>query len=119
MNKKGITLIELLAVITIMGLILLIVIPNVASLLEKATVPQHKQLVTILENAAKAYVEHYDSSGLYNVGDVKDITLNDLSEVKLIKLPIINPITDEEVPPDSVIRVKKVDVNKYKYELPL
>lgn len=119
MNKKGLTLIELLAVITIMGLILLVVLPNISKLSDKAKLQHYDQAVIILKTAAKTYIDQIDSSGLNNIGDYKDITINDLAKAKLIQTPFVNPKTDDEIPLLSTIRVIKMDVNKYEYQLPL
>ncbi len=119
MNRRGLTLIELLAVITIMGLILLVVLPSVTSISKKAAEQQYNQAVTVLKSAAKAYVEQIDSEGLYNVGDYKTITLQDLVDAKLLDTPFINPKTKDEVPLASTIKIIKVDISEYDYELPI
>jgi len=119
MNKKGLTLVELLAVITIMGLIILVVLPSVSTLGEKISQQHYEQAVTLLESAAKVYVEQIDSTGLNNVGDSKQITLQDLVKAKLIESPFINPKTQNQVPLNSIIKIIKKDVNQYDYELPI
>lgn len=119
MTKKGLTLIELLAVITIMGLLLLVVLPGVARLSEKANDRQYEQAVTILKGATKAYLDQVDNNGLHNVGDSKDITIEALAQAKFITLPFTNPKTKETLAPTAIIKVRKIGINEYSYELPL
>jgi prepilin-type N-terminal cleavage/methylation domain-containing protein len=119
MNKKGLTLIELLAVITIIGLVLLVVLPNLDTLSKRAKEQEYDQAVTILKNATKNYIDQIDSSGLNNIGDYKEITLGDLAQAKLIQPPFTNPKTGDVLPLTSVVKVTKIDVNKFDYQLPL
>ncbi len=119
MSKKGLTLVELLVAIAIMALILLVVLPTITTLARKLNEKSYEQTVSILEHAAKAYVEQIDDQGLDNIGDSKVITLQDLVRTKLIDAPFINPRTKEQIPLTSTIRIIKVDTNEYNYELPL
>lgn len=106
MNKKGFTLVELLAVFVILGAILLLVIPAVTDVLK-----QSKETITgtqinkILDSA-------YDYT-LKNINKLEEdtlyITLNELKKEGLIDSDIKDIKTKEEYPNNLVISIKKVD----------
>ena len=57
--KKGFTLVELLAVVTIMGVILLISVPNITKQLKKTNSNRYSEFVEDLFLATESYlVEH-------------------------------------------------------------
>ena len=78
MNKKGFTLVELLGVIVILGIIMLIAIPNIASLTQKnkknTYIVDSKKMVSLAQRALKKGERDKPASG-----SVEVITLNDLS----------------------------------------
>lgn len=113
-NRKGLTLIELLTVIVIMATLLLIVLPNVMVVSEKIEEEHYEQTVKLLENAVLTYIDKYDNSGLNRIGATKDITMKELAEAGLIKIPFINPRTGEALNIEtSIVRVTRRDVNEY------
>ena len=78
MKKKGFTLVELLAVIVVLGIILVIVaysvLKNLNDSKEKAKYMAAKDIVSI----AVAYIEEHDSTLTYNGKNVKGVKVNDL-----------------------------------------
>ena len=69
MNKKGFTLVELLAVIAILGVIMLLVLPNVLNTFTKGKV---KAFQTQLESISKAASDQYGNdlaSGEFSIGE--------------------------------------------------
>ena len=59
--KKGFTLIELLGVIVILSLIMLVVFPNVLSVIKKSNQDKDTYTLTLIKNAADIYIkEHPD-----------------------------------------------------------
>lgn len=63
MNKKGFTLVELLATITILGIIMMVAVPNVVGIVKR--------------NKDKTYIE--DAKKLVTLAEYKAKTLNNLS----------------------------------------
>lgn len=119
MNIKGITLIELLGVVVIMGLILIIAIPSMLRVSEEGTKRQYEQAVQILESASTGYIEQVKPLGLNRTGSSIEITIEDLKREKLITIPFINPLTNEEIPLSAIIKITKIGDRKYKFDLPL
>ena len=62
MNKKGFTLIELLSVVTLIVLISLIVIPNIASSINKKKGEISEANMQLLANATDVYIENHSAS---------------------------------------------------------
>lgn len=56
MNKKGFTLVELLAVIVILAVILTIAVPNMFKIINKSKEDTYNNQVTMIIDAAKKYV---------------------------------------------------------------
>lgn len=95
-NKKGFTLVELLAVIVILGVIMTIAIPNVVSTLEK------NKKETFLEDAKKMI-----SSAEYKIrSDTKIEYPNDYS-ITILTLKTINSSEIEESPYDTIYSEEK------------
>lgn len=107
MNKKGFTLIELIAAITILGLLFAFVIPSVGRIFSKTKDDQYDLMVTTIENAAKNYVN--DNSELFYGSDtdntlikkvrnnntcvITSVTLDTLIQNDYLKEGIIDPKT--------------------------
>src|SRR5574344_183069 len=77
-NKKGFTLVELLAVIVIMALLISIAVPNVISISQKMKVKMFCEKIKLIESDAKLY-------GQDNIDSVSDGTLTSVSVSELIK----------------------------------
>ena len=61
MNKKGFTLVELLASITIIALLAVIIIPMSLNLIDKSNIEQCNRMVdTILSGAELCYLDKFD-----------------------------------------------------------
>lgn len=102
-NQKGFTLVELLAVIVILGIILAIAIPAIGNMIEKSEDDAHKANVELFENAARlAHV-----SGIEIDSTVQGYKLSKLeSEGFLEEIPD-NPKDDAPYSGDSVVTVTK------------
>lgn len=85
-NKKGFTLVELLAVITIMCIILLIAFPSTVKLIEQNNQKKYQYYYELIENAAIAYANtrQDDLGGIEGKGCV-EIDLNTLIDTGFIK----------------------------------
>ena len=109
--KRGFTLIELLGVIIVLGLIALIIIPNI-----------NKAFVTSSENLLKSQIESIEnisrSWGANNISRIDDCYILTLDELKrsglLENTDIINPETDEEL--DGCVKITYDEsINQYTY----
>ena len=62
MKKEGFTLVELLAVIVIIGIIYLIVFPSVTSFIDKSKEKSYNIQVDLIEKASKKSLQNVDSN---------------------------------------------------------
>ena len=67
LNKKGFTLVELLAVLVILVVIMTIAIPSVTSSIERSKHKQKNAKIELIESAAELYIDRYINSITTNV----------------------------------------------------
>ena len=114
--KKGFTLVELLAVITLLGLLSLIAIPVVDKLIKDSEEQLYQTQIDNIESAARNYYADKIFDLPENVGDYVDRTICDLEKSGLLEMDIKNPKTDELFYKDSYVRVTKTNYGyEYKY----
>ena len=87
--KKGFTLVEVLAIIAVLGIILITVVPNIGGSIEKKKEEEYKKIINLIENAAKTYYS-------YNP-DITSVTVETLLKENLITTDLINPVNDEKI----------------------
>ena len=106
LKNKGFTLIEVLSIIVILGIVAVIILPNIGGSTATKKQNEYNKLVTIVENAAKSY--HSSNRTLTKI-DVSTLVENKL---------LTSGLTDEEGNPVSgcVKITKDTDgFNVYKY----
>ena len=120
LNKKGFTLVEVLAVIIILSIIMLILIPSVNHLIKENKRTNYETLKSTIINAAKTYASDYryeiivNNMPCENDSDTKTISSinnEELTESKItvkqlinknyLKSPIKNPSTGQELDEDN------------------
>ena len=105
-NKLGFTLAELLAVITILGVIALIVFPAVNKAIKNSKEKSYNQQVESILNSA----ENWTTENMSQLSDTSDnyITIGELQQSGYLEAKrVINPITDEEMNGCIVIKYDK------------
>lgn len=99
--KKGFTLVELLAILMILGVITLIAAPAIVSTNKKSIDNDYEEFKKTIENAAEVYVETHlddiDVINLKNNGSSMNIDASTLISSGLINGGMKNP----KVKPDS------------------
>ena len=85
-NKKGFTLIEIIAVIIIIGLLLLIVAPSMSRLINSGDDKKYEEYYSLVLSASELYARERegDLGGIKGTGCI-DITINDLIENEYLK----------------------------------
>lgn len=116
MKKNGFTLIEILAVITIIGVVSLIAMPVVQKNINNSKEQAYNTQIDMIEKAAR----DWSSENLMYLpeldGDSIHITLYTLMSLGYIEDSLINPLTDKYFDTETVITITK-DKNKYKYDI--
>ena len=111
--KKGFTLIEILATIIILAIIFVIAVPQISKIINNSKISIYRKNEEVLIKAASLYAlrnqEYYPSI----IGDTKEITLNQLQEVKYIS-EIINPENKTEECKGYVL-ITKIEQDEYDY----
>ena len=112
--KKGFTLVEVLAVVVILGLLVAIISPVVKNLLGDSEDALHdKQIDMIIKATQKHMVEH--SELLPDENSVNSISISDLiNEGVIDKDKVIDPKTKEEMNGCVVVNYNN-DFNQYEY----
>jgi prepilin-type N-terminal cleavage/methylation domain-containing protein len=116
MKNKGFTLIELIAVIVILGMLLMIVIPATGRLIASNDKQVYDQYYSLVKEAAYKYArgESYDLGGVSNNGCIKVDTLDQFIELGLLKSFTVNDEDVECYLPSELRRytnVKESDIN--------
>ncbi|MFV0275075.1 MAG: type II secretion system protein [Bacilli bacterium] len=124
-KNKGFTLIELTVTIAIIGLLTVLVMPNLIKLFDTSRKSQYDIAVHTIEEAANIYISDKEelffeiNSSSYLFSKIKSnnncyidkITIQNLYDEYLIKEPFINPLTDKIFDPNSEIFIKFNGVN--------
>ena len=108
MNRKGFTLVELLAVLVILLTILLVAIPSITSSVERNKENALKKKYDLIEAAAESYVNLYKN----DLGDKYDDFFNSGCNIKIENLKEKGLLTDEDL---KDINNKEI-VGSVKYE---
>lgn len=119
MNKNGFTLIETIMVIAILALLMLILVPNVISLINKNNIKSCQNLEASIKNAAKVYVTNnkYQLGFNCNTSEkTSTVTISiqnliDSGDLKLQNNELVNPKNNEVIQPNEIVEVT-YDCNK-------
>lgn len=117
-NKRGFSLIELLAVIVILGILTSIVTFSVSSIKKKQDLKNCENLIKNLLVDARRYTEKNPSklNDLKEKDDKAYIKINDLLDAKMINSDeLINPINKLEIKDDITVTSCDAEIKKIKF----
>lgn len=100
MNKRGFTLVELLATIVLLSIISVISYVSISSVIKKNKVNNCRNLIKSIEGASREYIS--DNRYNFTNRDDKVITAEDLFRGNYLKNEIMDPFTNEKVNSENV-----------------
>lgn len=115
MKNRGFTLVELLAILVILGVIATIITPVV----QKSLKANKEKVYDVLVEQIKDYTKDYltqNTSLLPDDGEISIIKFGDLKKSGILQIEIANPITGNIISNESVVKVTK-KFNNYLYEV--
>ena len=104
MNRKGFTVIELVAIIVVLAAIFLVSFPSIINTAKKNEEKKFDMMVKNLCMAGESYIKAKadEFPALSTVGSTINIAVNDLISYGNVKSNIKNPKTDASVSGDSL-----------------
>lgn len=114
MSSKGFTMVELLAAITILGIVTLVAIKGVSGLIERAKNERFIQQEKTLSLAAESYIQANSRLKPKTIGESRLIEVKDLRKANYLKEDIVNE-KGESCMENSVVRVYKLSKTEYTY----
>lgn len=108
MNKKGFTLIETIMVIAILALLMLILVPNVITLINKNNIKSCQNLEASIKNATKIYVTNNKYQLGFSCDTEKEIKIQDLidsGDLKLTDNKLVNPKDNSTILLNETVKV--------------
>ena len=116
MNNKAFTLIELLAVITILALLTLIAVPAISKQMDNSKETLYNNQLKNIEESARAW----GADNLFKLPEGNDcitVTLGYLKDGGYIDTSVINPKTNDEFSNTNVFVNISKESNQYVYEV--
>ncbi len=117
MKNKAFTLIELLAVIIVLGILLGILVPSVIKTIGESKQKAYNTTVESIKTAAESYInmdaDPTVKQELANTG-TSVITLDELIDAGFLPNEVIDPFTNE--PLTGTVTITKISENKYTYD---
>lgn len=98
-NNRGFTLVELIAVITLLSAIILVTVPVIINTIKKNDLKLSENFENSLKQAAEFYVERNRDNfpDLDNIGENIEIPTEDLVKAGYLKQDLENPIDNSSV----------------------
>ena len=107
MKKNGFTLVELLSIVVILGIIVVVALPQISGSIGSKKEKQYNKIVKIVENAGKVY--------LTENGTMDSVSIDKLIESDYLTSGLKNPINNTPLI-GCVKKITSDGVTKYKYE---
>lgn len=117
MKKKGFTLVELMAVITILAVILLVSLPSLIGTLKNSKEKRYQEFLDNLYMFTENYIasKPTEFEELKTPGNQAVITIYDLRQAEYFHVNPTNPKTDRPVSDSDMITVTRNEDKTYSY----
>ena len=112
-NRKGFTLVELLAVVVILGIIIMMSIPVVGRWIDRSKMESDEGNKKALIMAAQSYAQGNTKKLPKSVGGTTKITAQELLNANFLKEELVN--SEKKNCMDSYVKIVKQGQNNYKY----
>lgn len=116
-RKKGFTLIEMLAVIAILGIATLVIAPSIVGILKRSEDKKYENYLEDLYLAAESYVQSNmeNITELSTIGGSYTVSIKLLRDKNLVKQNLINPKTKQNTKDTDGIKITVADDLKHIY----
>lgn len=114
MKKKGFTLVELLAVVVLLGMIALIITPTVRNMIKDSKQKLYDEQINLIEAGLKNWA-NANVFILPEEGETIKLSLGQLKQAGFIEMKINNPKNNKCFSNDSILSIKKHN-NSYIYK---
>ncbi len=118
MNRKGFTLVELLATITILGILATISVVAVGGIIHKSKVEYYRTLKNTVESAARDYYNDHRILLPETTTDSREVTVQTLMDNKYMT-SFKDTKKNDCNKNSSKVKVTRVSLDNYKYEVTL
>ena len=115
--KKGFTLVEIIAVITVMSILLVIITPYILNTVNNKKGEISNVAKQIIYDATDLYVKENQDNYPTVANSIYCIKLETLVKDGKLEAPIKDMKSDKEIPLTNMIKVTIDDYNQYNYEL--
>lgn len=112
MNKKGFTLAELLGVIVVLGILLLLVVPNVINNIRNSKQSLYDAQINHIKLALQNWKEE-NPTLLPNDGEIIYLTIGQLKRLNYLENDVKDPKTEKMWPNDMLLTIQNDDGYKY------
>ncbi len=116
MKKKGFTLVELLAVITLLSLVMIIVVSAISSPYRNMKKDLNESQKKLIISAAETYIQRYKNNYPSVEGNIYCISLNDLVKERLLEDNLVNALEDNKLDLNLGIKVTVDSKISYHFE---
>lgn len=115
MNKKGFTLVEIIAVVAVLAIISLLLFPSLTNLIKRKSDKEYDEFLNQLCQAGEYYVSNIspDVEAKIEMNGQASIRLSELNTNELIKRDMINPKTKQLIDLNSSLIMKKAADGTY------
>jgi len=110
MDKKGFTLLEILGVITILGILLVIAVPRINNIIDNARINAHIQNEATFLRAARTFATVNNHLLPSNVGGTREIRLSDLRTNN--KIDVIRDPNNRNIECSGYVLVTRLENNQ-------